>query len=140
METHMYNVSAIKAGDKAYVSKDDLKTILDLENIQVYKEILSFKDLVFKIWSDCILKGSYPWNNPKAITVQTKNMTCYYDSEKINKNQRWILLYLNQLHLSNQGYLVDGTKWTELKQPIEFLISMGDAVVQSLQENNQIKR
>ena len=59
---------------------------------------------------------------------------------KIAKNQHWILLYLNQLHVLDPHLLADGTKWTELKQPIELLMSMGNAVVECIQKNNKIVR
>ncbi len=140
MEEHIYTVDAIKCGDKLFISDDSLKTIFTLENIDLHKEPMSFKKLVFKLWASCLAHGSYPQNNPNAIKITTANATYYYDARKISKNQHWILLYLNQLHILDPHYLGDGTKWTILKQPIELLMSLGMAVAENIQKTDEITR
>ena len=140
METHVYTVDAINSGDTTYISGDNLRIIMELENIKIVQEPKPFRKLVSELWADSIMKGSYPQNDPDAIMIKTENATFYYDAKKIIKNQHWILLYLNQLHVLDPRLLADGTRWTELKQPIELLMSMGHAVVECIQKNNKIVR
>ncbi len=140
MEAHLYTVDAIKSGDTTYISGDNLRIIMELENIKIVQEPKPFRKLVSELWADSIMKGSYPQNDPDTIMIKTENSTFYYDAKKIAKNQHWILLYLNQLHVLDPHLLADGTRWTELKQPIELLMSMGSAVVECMQRNNKITR
>ena len=140
MITHVYNVNAKKSGDITYLNSDTMKFIMELENTKIAKNASLFRKLIYNLWTDCIISGAYPQNNPNTIEVQFGNSTYYYDSKKIAKNQHWILLYLNKLHVLDPQMLNDGTKWTEVRQPIELLMSMGNAVVECIQRNNKITR
>lgn len=99
-----------------------------------------FKKQILSLWADTILVGPHPEKNYDALLVQTKNGVYYYDPEKVTQNQHIILSFLNELHILDQHLLADGTKWTELKQPIELLMSMGSALLQNMQKNNKITR
>ena len=63
MEAHLYTVDAIKSGDTTYISSDNLKIIMELENIKMVQEPKPFRKLVSDLWADSIMKGSYPQND-----------------------------------------------------------------------------
>lgn len=140
MNENIYTIDVIKSKDKLFITERNLKTIFAMEGIDLYKEPVSFKKLVLKLWADCLVCGSYPQNNPNTIKITTANAIYYYDAKKVSENQHWILLYLNQLHVLDPHYLADGTKWTILKQPIELLMSLAMAVSENMQKTNEITR
>ena len=140
MIAHVYNVNAKKSGDITYLNSDTIKFIMELENTKITKNASLFRKLIYNLWTDCIINGAYPQDNPDTIKVQYGNSTYYYSIKKIIKNQHWILLYLNKLHVLDPQMLADGTKWTEVRQPIELLMSMGNAVAQNIQLNNKKTR
>ena len=136
METHIYDVHARKFEGCYFINSDDLKVIIEGEKINYNKELLPFRKLVYNLWADCITKGSFPCDDPNTIMVEFNGSIYCYDSNKIAKNQDLILDYLRKLHVLDPHLLEDGTRWTKVKQPLEFLLTMGKALEIYMKDNN----
>lgn len=92
----------------------------------------AFKEKVRTIWSDCLAHGPRPWENKDNIIGEALFVDYTFDKEKLAMHAEEIYKLISFVHTATtyeeMKFLDNGEKWSELRQPVSFLMALGNAL------------
>lgn len=91
-----------------------------------------FKEQVRLIWSDCLATGPKPWQNKDNIIGEALNVDYTFDPDKIALHAEEIYHLIAMVQTATtyeeMKFLSNGEKWSELRQPVSFLMALGNSL------------
>ncbi len=91
-----------------------------------------FKEKVMEIWDDCIAKENNPWQNENNFFGNALNVSFPFNPDKLIKHSVTICKLISLVHNADTydelRFLDTGEKWSELRQPVSFLMALGNAL------------
>mgnify|MGYP005790464609 FL=1 len=91
-----------------------------------------FMQKVKDIWRDCLALGPRPWENKENIIGEALLVDYPFDPEKLESHKEEIYELIKMVHLATTyeeiKFLNTGEKWSELRQPVSFLMAIGNAL------------
>ena len=129
---YFLEVPAQKVNGTTFVDANFLIRLLDFSK-ELEKSITSasFKEEVRRIWSDCLAHGPRPWENKDNIIGEALMVDYPFDKEKLASHAEEIYNLISLVHTATTyeelKYLYNGKKWSELRQPVGFLMALGNA-------------
>ena len=101
-----------------------------------------FRRKVYSIWRDCIVSNPHEWNNPSYVVGKSTNNAFAFYPDKILEYNNEIIMLLRFVDNANTieelKQFNSGEEWTKLFQPVEFLMSLADALYQMKYDNQMI--
>lgn len=143
MENEFYfKVPAQKADENVLVDGKFLMYMIDLakslnenkprQEVAMNTFSKAFKTKVISLWSDCLAHGPKPWQNTENIIGEALNVDYPFAKEKLlvhaDEIRELISLVQKATTYEELKYLDNGEKWSELRQPVSFLIALGNAL------------
>ena len=119
---------------------------LELQEEAIYNELMAvfekpkktpnmgntFKQQVLAIWNDCVVKTSQPWKDKSNIIGETLNNDyCYYYDKIVSHSdeiEKLLLLVDYAATFDDLKKLNNGEEWTQFRQHVGFLMSLGNAL------------
>ena len=130
-----FKVPAQKVDGTLLVGAQSILNIIDsLDKEETNQESAAhiFKDKVKSIWSDCLAHGPKPWENKDNIIGEALMVDYPFDKEKLASHAEEIYNLISLVHTATtyEGLKVldNGEKWSELRQPVSFLMALGNAL------------
>lgn len=130
---YFLEVPAQKVNGTTLVDADFLIRLIDFSK-ELEKSITStsFKEEVRRIWSDCLVHGPRPWENKDTIIGEALMVDYPFDKEKLASHAEEIYNLISLVHTATTyeelKVLDNGEKWSELRQPVSFLMALGNAL------------
>ena len=119
---------------------------IELQEEAIYNELMAvfekpkktpnmgntFKQQVLAIWNDCVVKTSQPWKDKSNIIGETLNNDyCYYYDKIVSHSdeiEKLLLLVDYAATFDDLKKLNNGEEWTQFRQHVGFLMSLGNAL------------
>ena len=131
-----------KVNGQSFIDTDFILYLIDfikeLDGKPKHKKIVeettavAFGKKVRSIWSDCIAHGPKPWENDANIIGEALMVDYTFDPEKLMEHADEISKLIAMVHKATtyegMKYLDTGEKWSELRQPVSFLMALGNAL------------
>ena len=125
-----------------YIDTDFLLHVIDFmndldkkgqENTETNQTIAKeFAQKVRTIWGDCLAPGPKPWKNSYNVIGEALMVDYTFDPDKLMAHSKEIYALISMVHLATtyeeMKYLDTGEKWSELRQPVSFLMALGNAL------------
>ena len=131
------------------VNLEPEKTKTEKQEEEIYQELMSVfvkpkpqtpslasvvRRKVYAIWRDCIVTNPHDWDNPDYVMGKGINNEFAFQPDKIIEYSDEIIMLLrlvdNATTIEELKVFNSGEEWTKLIQPVEFLMSLGDALYQ----------
>ena len=110
----------------------------DLEKKPENKEVVSsisakaFEEKVRYIWSDSLATGPMPWKKKENVIGEALFNDFTFDPEKLEAHKDEIYELICMVHhattYEGMKFLDNGEKWSEIRQPVSFLMALGNAL------------
>ena len=130
-----FRVPAQKVDGNLLVGAQSILNVIDgLDKTETKQESATstFKDKVKSIWSDCLAHGPKPWENKDTIIGEALMVDYPFDKEKLASHAEEIYNLISLVHTATtyegMKFLDNGEKWSELRQPVSFLMALGNAL------------
>ena len=135
MEIRTVNIPTHNENGKILLDQRALHEIILEEKENSKKDledpVLDRKE-VYKNWSDAVSKERKAWQNKNNIIGESLNNDFCFNMEVLNYYEERIELLLSLVDKAKKYeelmVLNNGKKWTEARQKIDFLISLGNAL------------
>lgn len=151
-ESYILDINPKEINGKAYLDTDFIMYLfefikkLDSKNSKTPKNLPDkdqnvsktldfgqiFYDKVLSVWKDCLASGPNPWHDSKNIIGEALMVDYAYDPEKLAIHADEIYKLISMVHLATTyddlKFLDNGEQWSELRQPLSFLMSLGNAL------------
>ena len=130
-----FKVPAHKVDGTLLVGAQSILHIIDsLDKEETNQESAAhiFKNKVKSIWSYCIAHGPIPWESNYNIIGEALMVDYPFDKEKLASHAEEIYNLISLVHTATtyegMKFLDNGEKWSELRQPVSFLMALGNAL------------
>lgn len=131
-----------KVNGTTYIDTDFILYLIDfmkdLDNKTKKQEIVKtsiakeFAKRVRDIWGDCLASGPRPWEKTGNVLGEALMVDYTFDSDKLMAHSNEIYELISMVHhattYEEMKYLDTGEKWSELRQPVSFLMALGNAL------------
>ncbi len=135
MEIRTVNIPAHNENGKILLDQRALQEVILEEKDNSKKDLedpVLYRKEVYKNWSDAVSKERKAWQNKNNIIGESLNNDFCFNSEILNYYKERIELLLSLVDKAKKYeelmILNNGKKWTEARQKIDFLISLGNAL------------
>lgn len=136
-----YDIPATTIGNKTFIDANMLHLLLtkiDEPKVQEPEQethaitASEFKSKVYQLWSECIVQGPMPWQNKNSVIGEALMVDYPFDQEKIALHASEILGLISKVHhaatYEEMKFLDNGEQWSTLRQPVSFLMALGNAL------------
>lgn len=142
LEQIIIDLPTKKVNGSTYIDTDFILYLIDfmkdLDNNPKHQEIVNsniareFAKRVRDIWGDCLASGPRPWEKMSNVVGEALMVDYTFDSEKLMAHADEIYELISMVYQATtyeeMKYLNTGEKWSELRQPVSFLMSLGNAL------------